>query len=137
RLVSDGLDDVAAFPDLEPDSRRRGDVAAAQVAVEEPELSRARLRRVERDPLTAAMGVEEPVGARDAFPPAERAAAMQVVVREAAADQRRHGDRVERGHQGLPPVVAQRVAALLLGELVAKPSHAQREAENPEDAVLA
>ena len=75
------------------------------------------------------MGVEEPVGARDALPAAERAAAVQVVVGKAAADQRRHRDLGQRRDQPAPPVVAQRVAALLRGELVPQPDAAQPEAE--------
>ena len=89
-LVPDGPDDVAAFPDLEPDPRRGGDVPAAQVAVEEGELGGAGFGGVEREPLAAAMGVQEPVGALDALPAAKRAAGMQVVVGEAAADQGRN-----------------------------------------------
>jgi len=83
------------------------------------------------------MGVEELVSARDALPATERASAVQVVVGEAAADQGWNADLGECWDQGAPPVVAQRVAALLRGELVAQPHPAQCESERPDEAVLA
>src|SRR5487761_1083920 len=83
------------------------------------------------------MGVQKPLGARNAFPSAERASAMQVVVGKAAADQRRNGDLGQRGHQGAPPVVAQRAAASLGGDAVPLPDATQPEAPEPDEAVLA
>src|SRR5215831_2161839 len=70
-LLTHAGGDVAAFADFEPDPRRPGDVTAAEVTVEEPELGRAGFGRVKGGPLTAAVGIEEPVGAGDAFPAAD------------------------------------------------------------------
>ena len=61
---------------------------------------------------------------------------MQVVVGEAAADQRGHGDLLQVRRQGAPPVVAQRVPALLPDQLVALPDPPQAEAPQPDEAVL-
>jgi hypothetical protein len=62
---------------------------------------------------------------------------VQVVVRKAAADQHRHPDRREIGHQGLPERVAQRVGVTHPEYVVGLPgvaAHPQR--PDPDEAVL-
>src|SRR6516225_11652574 len=70
-FVAHAGDDATAVPDFEPDPRRRRDVVAAQVPVEEPQLHGAGLARVEGGPLAVTMGVEELLGAGDVLPGAE------------------------------------------------------------------
>src|ERR1700728_2556317 len=77
-----------------------------------------------------------PLGRIDLFEAAHRPAAVQVVVGEAAADQRGHLDPGQVRHQRLPPLVAQWPLRILLVQRVFQPRSPQAVAPNLEEADL-
>jgi hypothetical protein len=85
----------------------------------------------------AAVGVEPALLRGDLLEGADRAAAVQVVVGEAAADQHRHLDLGEVRRPARPDLVAQRPGELLLAQVVAEAVALQPFRPHLDEAVLA
>src|SRR6187200_1957494 len=86
-FVADCGDGGAVGADFQPDSWQRWTIASSEVPVEEVELSLPGFVGVESGPLAGSVRVEMSLAALDHREAAKGAAAVQIVVREAATDQ--------------------------------------------------